>query len=387
QIPQLQISTPAGAFGWLHGVWLPAAQMLPMLGLIALTMSIIFLLPKLTTKIPAALVAIGTTTSIAIIWQLDTPTVATLLGTGEHISAGLPQFALPVVPLTFETFKIIFPYAAILAFIGLVESLMTMTLIDEITDTRGKSNIECVAQGTANVVTGLFGGMGGCAMVGQSMINIESGGRGRWSGLVAGVTLLAFILFAGKWIEMIPLAALVGVMFAVVIGTFAWSSLRVVSKIPRSDAFVLVFVSVVTVFTDLAVAVMAGIVMSALVFSWKKAQSLRVKTSIADDGSKHYKLIGHLFFASAHNFADLFTDYKHDPDCVYIDFAKSRVFDHSGIEAINTLTEKYLRAGKKLKLLHLSADCRKLLKNAEQVVAVNIAEDPIYEVADDELDS
>jgi SulP family sulfate permease len=385
QIPQLQAFTPEGHFGWIHGQWLPAGELWLMCGLIALTMAVIYFLPRFTKAIPSSLASISLVTLIVILLDLDTPTVYDMLN-GSQISAGFPTFSIPAVPASLETIKIIFPFAIILAFIGLVESLMTMSLIDEKTDTRGKSNVECSAQGIANILTGFFGGMGGCAMVGQSMINMDSGGRGRWAGIMAGITLFIFILFAGSLIEMIPLAALTGVMFMVVIGTFAWSSLRIIRRIPQSDAFVLVLVSATTVMFDLAMAVIAGIVVSALVFSWKKSQDISAKTFLDKNGAKHYNLKGHLYFASIQSFSKIFS-VSSDPDEVCIDFNDARILDHSGIEAVNALTDKYLKAGKKLHLYHLSHDCRRLLKNAEKIVEVNVNEDPVYEVADDELDS
>ncbi len=385
QIPQFQTETPEGHFGWINGTWLENTPMMIMLGLILLTMGIIHFLPKLTKIIPSSLAAILVVSGLVIYFDLDALTVKDMLN-GKSMNAGLPEFNIPHIEFTFETLKIILPYAFILAFIGLVESLMTLSLIDEITDTRGKNDRECLAQGTANIVTGFFGGMGGCAMVGQSMINVNSGGRGRWGGIVAGLTLLSFILFISHWIELIPLAALIGVMFMVVIGTFAWSSFRIIKRIPTSDAFVIILVSVVTVFTDLAQAVVMGIVVSALVFSWKKSQNIRAKSFTDKKKSKHYEITGYLFFASTTNFSELF-DVKEDPKEVYIDFANAKILDHSGIEALNSLTEKYLKSGKKLHLQHLSKDCRKLLKNAEDIIEVNIKEDPKYGVADDKLDS
>jgi len=316
---------------------------------------------------------------------IDTPTVRDMLSTGS-IAAGLPSFHFPVVPFTLATLWIILPYAVILAAIGLIESLMTLSLIDEMTDTRGKSDRECFAQGTANIVTGFFGGMGGCAMVGQSMININSGGRGRLSGIVAGLALLMFILFGSSVIERIPLAALIGVMFMVVIGTFAWSSLRLAGRVPGVDLVVLATVSIITVFKDLAIAVLVGIIMSSLAFAWKKAGKISAKTWFDTDGGKHYELSGYVFFASTTHFSELFLPSK-DPLEVYIDFKEARVLDHSGIEAINSLTMKYLKAGKKLHLYHLSEDCRRLLKSADKIIEVNLKEDPHYEVADDRLDS
>ncbi len=348
QIPQLQAFTPEGHFGWIHGQWLPAGELLLMGGLIVLTMAVITFLPRLTKAVPSSLVSISLVTFIVVFFNLDTPTVADMLN-GGHISAGLPRLGIPDVPFSFETLKIIFPFAIILAFIGLVESLMTMSLIDEKTDTRGKSNVECSSQGIANVIAGFLGGMGGCAMVGQSMISMDSGGRGRLAGIVAGITLFIFILFAGSIIEMIPLAALVGVMFIVVIGTFAWSSFRIISKIPRSDAFVLILVSATTVFFDLAMAVIAGIIVSALVFSWKKSQVISAKTFRDKKGGKHYELSGSLYFASMDSFSEIFF-VANDPDEVFIDFSDAKILDHSGIEAVNSLTDKYLKAGKKLHL-------------------------------------
>ena len=385
QIPLFQSSTPEGHFGWISGTWLELTQLMIILGLVSLTMGIIHFLPKLTKAIPSSLVAILTVTFAVIFLDLDVPTVKDMLK-GSSMNGGLPDFGIPQIDFSFETLKIILPYAGILAFIGLVESLMTLSLIDEMTDTRGKNDRECLAQGTANVVTGFFGGMGGCAMVGQSMININSGGRGRLSGIVAGLVLLSFILFLSGWIEMIPLAALIGVMFMVVLGTFAWSSFRVIRKIPKSDAFVLILVSLVTVFTDLAQAVIAGIIVSALVFSWKKSQNISSRQYEDKKGSKHYEISGYLFFASVRNFSEIF-HVRQDPKDIYIDFANAKILDHSGIEALNSLTEKYLKAGKKLHLQHLSKDCRKLLKNAEDIIEVNIKEDPKYGVADDALDS
>ena len=372
-----------------NGEWLSSSEMLVMGGLILGTMLIMHFLPKLTKAIPSALAGIVIVSFVAIFLEnlgIHTPTVKDMLN-GGTMAQGLPSFSVPDLPLNFEVLKIIIPFAFILAFIGLIESLMTLSLIDEITDTRGKSNKECVAQGTANVITGFFGGMGGCAMVGQSMINIESNGRGRWAGIVAGLGLLSFILFIPELIEQIPLAALVGVMFMVVIGTFAWSSFRIIPRIPKADAFVLILVSVVTVFTDLAIAVISGIIVSALVFAWKKSSSIWIKDSVDAEGAIHHKLRGYVFFGSAKNFVEMFVEkIKTDPTEVYIDFARAKILDHSGIEALNTLTEKYKKSGKKLHLQHLSADCRKLIQNADTIIDVNIKEDPTYKVADDALE-
>jgi SulP family sulfate permease len=279
---------------------------------------------------------------------------------------------------------IILPYAFILAAVGLIESLLTLSLIDEVTNTRGRGNRECMGQGIANTVTGLFGGMGGCAMIGQSMINVNSGGRQRLSGVAAALFLLGFVLFASPLIERIPMAALVGVMFVVVIATFEWSSIRIMGKIPLSDAFILVLVSAVTVFTDLAIAVVVGVIVSALVFAWEHAKHINIKTYDDEQGSRVHELNGPLFFGSVKNFLELFTPEK-DPDDVIIEFQNSRVADHSAIEAIDTLAERYIKAGKTLHLRHLSEECRQLLRKAGNLVEVNVMEDPRYHVADDQI--
>jgi SulP family sulfate permease len=375
QLKSFHVPGPDGNMVWMSGgtLWL-------MLGLIALTMAIIKFLPRLTTAVPSSLAAIVVVSLLVIGLNLPTKTV----GDVASIAGSLPQFHLPMVPLTLETLWIILPYSVILAAIGLIESLLTMTLIDELTETRGRGNRECMGQGAANVVTGLFGGMGGCAMIGQSMINVNSGGRGRLSGITAALCLLAFILFAHGLIEQIPIAALVGVMFIVVLGTFEWSSFRIMRKIPLADAIVLVLVSAVTVATDLAVAVVVGVIVSALVFAWQHASHIRVKTTFNELGGKVYELDGPLFFASVKNFAELF-DPKHDPDDVVVEFQNSRVYDHSAIEAIDSLAERYLNAGKRLHLRHLSSECTKLLEKAGDLVEVNVIEDPKYYVADNRL--
>ena len=353
-----------------------------MAGLIVLTMAIIHLLPKITTAVPSTLVAIVTVSLIVIGFNIDTKTVGDI----ASVSGGLPDFHIPAVPLSLETLWIILPYAIILAAIGLIESLLTLSLIDELTDTHGKTNRECIGQGAANVATGFFGGMGGCAMIGQSMININSGGRGRLSGASAAVFLLIFILFGGSLIEQIPLAALIGVMFIVVIGTFEWSSFRILSKVPKADAFVIILVSGVTVISDLAVAVVVGVIVSALVFAWEHAKQLYAKQSIDENGSKIYAVNGAVFFGSVKNFQDIFTP-KDDPEDVIVDFLNSRVYDHSGLEAIDKLADRYLSVNKKLHIRHLSPDCRELLHKAKDLVEVNVMEDPKYHVADDALES
>ncbi len=359
--------------------WLQGTQLYLMLGLVLLTMAIIHFLPKLTRAIPSSLAAIVVVTALAHGLSLDTRMVGDL----ASVAGGLPEFHIPMVSLTLENILTILPYSVILAAIGLIESLMTMTLVDELTETRGRGNRECIGQGVANVVTGFFGGMGGCAMIGQSMINISSGGRGRLSGITAALSLLAFIVLASGLIEMIPLAALVGVMFMVVIGTFAWSSLRILHKIPRSDALVLILVSGVTVISDLAVAVAVGVVVSALVFAWESAKRVDSHAQLDDQGAKVYKLSGPLFFGSIRSFYDQFTPYE-DPEQVVIDFTRARVCDHSGLEAVSSLTERYLNQGKKLRLKGLSEECRTLLDNAGSMVEVNL-EDPRYRVAVDKL--
>ena len=379
-----------GQAGWLHGTfmqdsivdvaWLQGEQLYMLFGLVLLTMFIIHFLPRLTKALPSSLVAILVVTALVLGLDLNTKVVGDI----ASISGGLPRFHLPVVPFNLETLFIILPYAVILAAIGLIESLLTLRLIDEITETRGRGNRECIGQGVANTFTGFFGGMGGCAMIGQSMINVNSGGRGRLSGISAAVYLLLFILVGSTLIEQIPLAALIGVMFIVVIGTFEWSSFRIVGKVPRSDALILVTVSAVTVATDLAFAVIVGVIISTLVFAWEHAKFIRIDAREDHKGSTVYAVTGPLFFGSATSFLERF-DPKNDNDDVIIDFARSRVADHSALEAIDTLAERYLNAGKKLHLVHLSEECRRLLTKAGSLVEVNVIEDPKYFVAEDSL--
>jgi SulP family sulfate permease len=370
--------------------WMQGAKLFTMLGLVALTMGIMLGLPKITKKIPEALIAILVVSAIVIIGKLDVATVGSFIsaGGGEGLKGGLPQFQFDIfnkVPMNWETLRFIGPYALILAAIGLIESLMTLNLIDELTETIGNSNKECVAQGSANIVTGLFGGMGGCAMIGQSIINIKSGGRGRLSGIVAALTLLAFILFASGLIEQVPIAALVGVMFMVVIGTFAWSSFRILNKIPLTDLFVLILVSALTVIFDLAIAVIAGVIVSALVFSWENAKRIRARKRMKEDGTKVYEIWGPLFFGSIAAFNQKF-DAKNDPKQVEIDFVESRISDHSALEAIFNLVKKYEAEGKTIKLKHLSEDCKILLYKASpkfHEVIVEDIDDPRYHLAAD----
>lgn len=370
-------------------IWMQGTELWTMIGLVALTMAIMFGLPKLSKKLPEALIAILVVSAIAIFGNLDVATVGSFIreGGGEGLKGGLPEFQSEIfsnVPFTWETIKFIGPYALILAAIGLIESLMTLNLIDDLTETRGNSNRECMAQGGANIITGLFGGMGGCAMIGQSIINIKGGGRGRLSGIVAALGLLVFILFASNLIEQVPIAALVGVMFMVVIGTFAWSSFRILNKIPLSDVIVLVAVSALTVVFDLAIAVIAGVIMSALVFSWENAKRIRARKRMKDDGTKIYEIWGPLFFGSIQAFNSKF-DVKNDPDQVEIDFIESRVSDHSAIEAVYNLVNKYQAAGKQIKLKHLSEDCKELLYKSSPMfrdVIVEDVDDPRYHLAE-----
>ncbi len=377
-----------------EGVWnyLQAEELLVMGALIVVTMLIMQFLPKFTKAVPAGLVAIVSVTLAVVLLDLPARSVidfvADKLPESEAASASLqgslPSFAIPLVPFTLETLWVILPYSAIIAAVGLIESLLTLSLIDELTNTRGRGNKECIGQGLANSVNGVFGGMGGCAMIGQSMININNGGRGRLSGITAALVLLGFILFAAPLIEMIPLAALVGVMFMVVLGTFEWSSLRIIRKIPITDAFVIILVSGITVAFDLAIAVIVGVIVSALVFAWKHAQHIYADVSFDNEGRKIYDLRGPVFFGSVSNFKDIF-DIENDPKEVIIEFRRSRVSDHSGIDALDTIAEKYQAAGKNLHLRHLSPECRELLEKAGDLCEINVLEDPTYHVASDKL--
>ncbi|UUC49157.1 SulP family inorganic anion transporter [Pseudomonas citronellolis] len=341
------------------GAWLDGAPLYLMLGLVALTMAIVYLLPKLTRAVPPALVAILGVGLLVYLLGLPTRT----LGDMAHIAGGLPAFALPQVPWNLETLRIIAPYAILMALVGLLETLLTFNLTDEITQSRGYPDRECVALGAANMVSGAFGGMGGCAMIGQTMINLGSGGRGRVSGVVAGVMILLFVLFLSPLIERIPLAALVGVMFVVAQQTFAWASLRVLNKVPASDVLVIIVVTVITVFTDLATAVLCGIVVAALDFAWKHARELYADSHLEADGSKLYRLHGTLFFASTTPFLEQF-DPAGDPQQVTLDCRHLSFVDYSAIAALKTLRERYARAGKRLRVVHLSERCKQLFKRA-----------------------
>ncbi|MGB0262255.1 MAG: SulP family inorganic anion transporter [Henriciella sp.] len=382
QLSQFQVAdsaTPDGHGFLPNGEWLPASEMTVMLLLIGLTMLIIWGLPKLTKIIPAPLAGIAIVASIVIGMGLNTPVVGDL----ASIKGGLPSFHVPSVPVSFETLSIILPYAVILAAIGLIESLLTLNLVGEITNQKGGASQECVAQGSANLLTGFFGGMGGCAMIGQSMINVKSGGRTRLSGLSAAMFLLCFILVGSRWIEMIPLAALVGVMFMVVIGTFAWNSFRIMRKIPWMDAFVIVLVTAVTVAQDLAIAVIVGVIVSALAYAWNNAKRIRVlqRDSVRVPGATVYEIEGPLFFGSTDGFSELFNP-EQDSDVVIVDFMRSRVVDQSALQAIEDLAARYEGHGKRLMLRHLSPDCHKLLSRAGQLI-VDSQNDPDYEIAAD----
>ncbi len=378
-----QFKVPGSAVQSDHGMtggeWLAGPELLTMLGLVALTMAIVWGLPRVTRVIPAPLAGIAVVAALVIGLGLEVPRVGDL----ASIQGGLPAFHIPTVPLSFETFQIILPYAIILAAIGLIESLLTLNLVAEMTGRRGGASQECIAQGIANTVTGFFGGMGGCAMIGQSMINVKSGGRTRIAGVAAAVFLLIFILFAAPLIEQIPLAALVGVMFMVVIGTFAWNSLTILRKVPLSDALVIVLVTVVTVKYDLAIAVVVGVIVSALVYSWNNATRIHAITrdSVTETGAKVYEIQGPLFFGSAEGFSELF-DVAGDPENVIVDFAESRVVDQSALQAIEAVAGKYEAAGKQIKLRHLSRDCHKLLTKAGHLL-VDSDDDPDYEIAVD----
>ncbi len=372
QLTQFQIGANGDVKTWMSGM--PLAIMLT---LVALTMFIIWAMPKLTRAVPAPLAGIAIVAGIVIFFGIDVPRVGDL----ASIKGGLPQLHIPMVPLDLETLRIIFPYALILAAIGLIESLLTLNLVGEMTGKGGGASRECVAQGMANSVTGFFGGMGGCAMIGQSMINIKSGGRTRLSGIAAALFLLSFIIFASGLIEQIPLAALVGVMFMVVIGTFAWQSIRILRIIPRTDAIVMILVTIVTVMSDLAIAVIVGVIVSALAYAWSNATRIHARTEVTPEGHKVYQIEGPLFFGSVEGFGQIFHP-DSDPDTVIVDFINSRVVDQSALQAIEVLASKYQAVGKTLQLRHLSSDCHKLLKRAGQLV-VDSDDDPKYGVAVD----
>lgn len=374
QLTQFQVPAVEGAIEGAK-VWMTGWPLVIMLGLVALTMAIIWVMPKITNVIPAPLVGIGVVAGLVIAFGIDVPRVGDL----ASIKGGLPQFHIPMAPFTLETLEIIFPFAIILAAIGLIESLLTLNLVGEITGKRGGASRECIAQGVSNTVTGFFGGMGGCAMIGQSMINVKSGGRTRLSGISAALFLLAFILVASSMIEQIPLAALVGVMFMVVIGTFAWQSLTILRRIPLTDTLVIVLVTAVTVMSDLATAVVVGVIVSALAYAWNNASRIQARISSTPEGAKVYEIEGPLFFGSVEGFTEIF-DPQNDPALVVVDFMDSRVVDQSALQAIEALAGRYEACGKTLQLRHLSHDCHQLLKRAGQLM-VDSDDDPDYELA------
>lgn len=371
QVSQFRVGGGNGVDSWMDGpaLWL-------MVGLTALTIAIVILVPRLTKKVPASLVAILVVFGIVYFGGIDTKKVVDI----ASVSGSWPVFHIPEVPFNLTTLQIIFPYALVMAGVGLIESLLTLNMVDEITGTRGKANRESTAQGIANMANGFFGGMGGCAMVAQTLVNVGAGARTRLSAVIGALTILAVILVAGPVIEQIPMAALVGVMMMVAIGTFEWASFRIINKMPRHDIFIGILVAAITVVLhNLALAVLIGVILSALVFAWESAKRIRARKFIDEDGIKHYEIYGPLFFASTTAFAEKF-DVENDPEEVIIDFRESKVVDMSAIDALHKITERYHRRGKRLRLRHLSPDCRRLLQNAEGVVEVNIMEDPTYRV-------
>ncbi|MBO6535232.1 MAG: SulP family inorganic anion transporter [Balneolaceae bacterium] len=363
------------------GSWLTGEPLYLLVGLVALTMLIIWGLPKISKAIPASLVAILSVFGIVVAFGIETKTVGDI----ASISGGFPPFHIPQVPFTLETLMLIFPYAAIMAGVGLIESLLTLNIIDEITETRGSGNQEAAAQGIANILSGFFSGMGGCAMIGQSLINVSAGARARLSGIVAAVMLLVFIMFGASLIERMPMAALTGLMIMVAIGTFEWASLRTFNRMPVSDIIVMVLVTLVTaVLHNLALAVLIGVIIAALVFAWDNAKRIRARKHIDENGIKHYEIYGPLFFGSVSMFNSKF-DIQNDPEEIIIDFAESRVVDMSAIEALNKITERYQKVGKRVHLRHLSKDCVRLLKNADEIIDINVMEDPTYKLVVDKV--
>ena len=363
------------------GNWLEGSALYLLLGLVALTMLIIHFLPKLTKVVPSSLAAILIIFGLVTFFNLDTRTVGDI----ASIKGGFLPFHVPAIDWSFESLKLIAPYSLIIAGVGLIESLLTLNIVDEITETRGSANKEALAQGVANTLSGMFSGMGGCAMIGQSLINVSNGARARLSGIVAAIGLLSFVMFGSSLIERVPMAALTGLMIMVSIGTFEWASLRTFNKMPRSDVFVMVLVTLVTVFLhNLALAVIVGVIIAALGFAWDNAVRIRARKRIDESGVKHYEIYGPLFFGSVAAFNEKF-DVTGDPEEVVIDFAESRVVDMSAIEALNKVTERYAKSGKKIHLKHLSKDCLRLIKNAESLIEVNIIEDPTYKVVADKI--
>ena len=360
-------------------VWLSGSPMLVMLGLVALTIAIVLFFPKITKAVPASLVAIIIVFALVFFFGIETKTVRDI----ASVSGGFPPFHIPKIPVNLETLQLIFPYALIMASVGLTEGLLTLNLVDEITETKGNGNRECIAQGSANILNGFFFGMGGCPMIAQTLVNLSAGSRARLSGIIAAFTILMIILFGAPIIEQLPMAALVGVMIMVAIGTFEWASFRIINKMPKHDIFVGVVVALITIILhNLALAVLIGVIISALVFAWESAKRIRAKKYIDEKGVKHYEIYGPLFFGSTTVFAEKF-DVSNDPNEVIIDFKESKITDMSAIDAVNKITERYGKLNKTVHLQHLSADCRTLLKNADKVIDVNILEDPTYKIAID----
>lgn len=362
-----------------ESVWLSGNPLFIMIGLVALTIAIVVGFPKISKAVPASLVAIIVVFIVVLGLNINTKTVIDI----AQISGGFPPFHIPNIPLNFETLQIIFPYALIMAGVGLTEGLLTLNLVDEITETKGNSNRECIAQGSANILNGFFFGMGGCPMIAQTLVNLSAGSRARLSGIIAAITILLIILFGGPVIEKLPIAALVGVMIMVAVGTFEWASFRIFNKMPRHDIFVLIVVALITVLLhNLALAVLIGVIISALVFAWESAKRIRARKYIDENGVKHYEIYGPLFFGSTTAFSEKF-DISNDPTEVIIDFKESRIMDMSAIETVNKITERYAKVNKKIHLRHLSANCRQLLHNADEIIDVNILEDPTYKVMAD----
>lgn len=360
-------------------VWLSGSPLYIMAGLVALTIGIVVFLPKITKAVPASLVAIIIVFILVFFLGIETKTVKDI----ASVSGGFPPFHIPNIPINWETLKLIAPYSMIMAAVGLTEGLLTLNLVDEITETKGDGNRECIAQGSSNILNGFFFGMGGCPMIAQTLVNLSAGSRARLSGIVASLTILAIILFGAPIIEQLPMAALVGVMIMVAIGTFEWASFKIINKVPKKDVFLVIIVATITVLLhNLALAVLIGVILSALFFAWESAKRIRARKHIDENGIKHYEIYGPLFFASTAAFMEKF-DIVNDPEEIIIDFKDSRISDMSAIEALNKITERYLKVGKKVRLRHLSPDCQQLLKNADTIIDVNVIEDPTYKVAAD----
>ena len=357
-----------------QSIWLSGTPLYVMAGLVTLTITIIIISPRLTKAIPASLIAIIIVGLLVYWFQIDTKTVKDIASVG----GGLPPFHIPQIPLTLETLNIILPYGLIMAGVGLTEGLLTLNVVDEITQTTGNGNKESLAQGAANILNGFFFGMGGCPMIAQTLVNLSAGARARLSGIVASLTILSIILFASPIIEALPMAALTGVMMMVAFGTFEWLSFKVINKMPKPDIFVGVLVAIITIWLhNLALAVLIGVIISALVFAWESAKRIRARKYIDGNGVKHYEIFGPLFFGSTTAFAEKF-DIQSDPNEVIIDFKESRIVDMSAIDAVNKITERYAKVNKTIHLKHLSTDCRQLLQNADKIIEVNILEDPDY---------